>query len=727
MRVAVIFNKPEIKDFDVINIFGMQTKERYNPKTVEMVASALEKGGHNVRVIEGNMEVDDELQNFMPKSVSNEPPGMVFNMAYGIQGQSRYTHIPAMLEMLGIPYVGSNPAGHAIALDKVMSKIIFLRHDLPTPAFWVFSGPDDDYSDVKYPVIVKPKMEAVSFGLRIVDNEKDLKDAVEFILKEFQQQALAEEFIPGREFAVGLLGNGSTLKTLPIVEIDLDGDPNAIQTIEDKMQKPRDKICPAELPEEKAEEMRKLARDAFNSLNLYDFSRVDIRMDSEGKMYLLEINSMASLGMSGSYVFAAQKTGHTYTSLVNRMLDVAAIRYFGELPEKPEDSQGKKAGVSEPLHIRVRSYLRSQLKTIESYLEWMVSINSYFQNLESVNTLGNWVSNRFQHIGFQSQVYPQSEVGNMLYFSNHNDEQNDILLIGHLDSIHDYQDFVPFYEERGRIYGSDVAESKGGLAVILAALQALRFARVLKRIRCGVLLTTDSSLGGKFSKKLIAEIAENSKYVVNTKYGDLNGGIVASCSGTRQYQIEVTNIKSSKARSSADVIAGVCQKVLLWQKLSSEEKGFQVTVNSIDAKTSHGRASDHATITLIARFEEKSRSAELDEHIRRIAERSINAKLQVQVKRGPRLLPVANTEKNVRFFEDVKTLARRLEIRIEPVHRFSSSDICFVPETVPVLDGFGPIGGDTNTLNEYVLRDSLIDRSALLALTVYHCGKRDTI
>ena len=141
MKIAVIFNKEEIKDSDVINRFGMPTKERYPQNTIEMGASALESGGHNVRVIEGNMHVINELQNFMPKVVGGKRPGMIFNMAYSIQGQSRYTHIPAMLEMLGVPYVGSSPGAHAIALDKVMSKIVFLRHQLPTPPFGIFSSP----------------------------------------------------------------------------------------------------------------------------------------------------------------------------------------------------------------------------------------------------------------------------------------------------------------------------------------------------------------------------------------------------------------------------------------------------------------------------------------------------------------------------------------------------------------------------------------------------------
>ena len=158
MKVAIIYNRDMT---GVINRFGMQNKEIYNPKTVKKVADALEKGGHNVRIAEGNMYIIDKLKEFMPSVIEGERMGMVFNMAYGIQGESRYTHLPAMLEMLGIPYVGSGPEGHSIALDKVITKIIMQKHSIPTPDFWVYSTGDEDMGDVRYPIIIKPKMEAV--------------------------------------------------------------------------------------------------------------------------------------------------------------------------------------------------------------------------------------------------------------------------------------------------------------------------------------------------------------------------------------------------------------------------------------------------------------------------------------------------------------------------------------------------------------------------------------
>lgn len=114
MKVALIYNESKIDPNDVIDVFGMPTKEHYSPKAIERVARALEKGGHGVKVIEGDIHLGDELREFMPKVIAGDRPGMVFNMAYGIQGQNRYTHVPAMLEMMGVPYVGSGPAAHAI-------------------------------------------------------------------------------------------------------------------------------------------------------------------------------------------------------------------------------------------------------------------------------------------------------------------------------------------------------------------------------------------------------------------------------------------------------------------------------------------------------------------------------------------------------------------------------------------------------------------------------------
>ena len=719
MKVAVIYNKKQAEISDVINIFGQQTKEKYNPKTVELVTSALEKGGHNVKKIEGNIDVAEALRDFMPRVVAGERPGMVFNMAYGIQGQSRYTHIPAMLEMLGVPYVGSGPQAHAVALDKVMSKILFQQHELPTPQFWVFSSPEEKMDNVVYPVIVKPKMEAVSMGLKIVDNERDLREAVADVIETFQQPALVEVFISGKEFAVGVLGNGADQEVLPIVEFDLKGDPNAIQTKSDKMNKPLGKICPAELPENVAKEMRRLAQGAFYSLGIYDFARVDLRMDQEGKIYILELNSMASLGRTGSYVYAADAAGYNYDSLVNRMLDVGAVRYFGEtyshFQDREEEAAAKK---SQPLRVRIRSYLRGNLTIMEETLKKMVERNTHVHNIEGVNDLGAFISSQLEQIGFSKQVFPQVEVGNCLYFVNHKTEQNDILLWNHLDNRSTYQEYVSFHGERGRFLGSGVAESKGGLTIMMAALRALRFVRKLRKVKCGILLTTDYSLGGSLSGKLIEQLARRSRYAVGLKWGEAHGGIVTSCFGRASYQIELSNVKTGPAADIPNVITTLSKKIIAIQKLASPDEGIEIIPTSMEAHTSIGRTPDYAIVSIGLQFRDKSQGERLVAEIQQMARRKLGGNLKVRIKKHFYRPPVQESKVIRKFFKGVKELADLLEVRVKPFNRVISSDICYVPEEIPVLDGLGPVGGSTRTPNEYIFQDSLVDRAALLAMII---------
>ncbi|MGB2954625.1 MAG: M20/M25/M40 family metallo-hydrolase, partial [Anaerolineales bacterium] len=530
--------------------------------------------------------------------------------------------------------------------------------------------------------------------------------------------AMAEEFIAGREFAVAILGNGTSLETLPIIEIDLGGDPNAIQTVDDKMKHPRAKICPANIPQAAADQLHKLAINAFNALGLFDFSRVDFRMDSQGQFFILEINSMASLNPTGSFVHAGQAAGLSYTDLVNRILDIAAIRYFGQSYRVengiPVENETKRA---EPLHIRVRSYLRSHLSTTLDHLEKMISISSHVHDIAGVNDLGNWISNRFQQLGFHRHIFPQTEVGNIFYFSNHPEsEQNDILLLSHLDTIHDHQKFVPFRGERGLVYGSGVTESKGGIAVILAALKALRYARVLKLVRCGVLLTPDDNLHGRLSNNMLLRYASDSKYVLGVKYGDLNGGVVTSCSGTQQYQIDLKQTTRDKPRDIRDVVTSISRKAIAWEKLSSAQAGVKITIDSLKAER------NHASVQLTASYFQRDQITELDQQIRKIAAKETSKNFLVRIRVIGSRSPVSDNTLNRSFFEKIQKLARLLELKIEPIHRSFSSDICCTPENVPVLGGLGPIGNGSGFPDEYILRDSLIDRSALLALIINNCG-----
>jgi D-alanine-D-alanine ligase len=722
MRVALLYNEKEIDPNDVINVFGMATKEHYSKKAVDRVATALEKGGHIVKIIEGDMHVSDEIREFMPKVVSGEVPGMVFNMAYGIQGQNRYTHVPAMMEMLGIPYFGSGPEAHAIVQDKVMTKIVLQRFNLPTPGFWVFRTAEDKFDDIQFPVIVKPKLESTSMGMEVVYNWDDLRPAVQKQIEKYSQDILVEQFIPGREFAIGVIGNGGNIETLPIVELDLKGDPNKIQTKDDKMKTPLEKICPAPLSKEQETELNNLCKESYRKLGLYDYARVDLRMDTKGKFFILELNSMASLGLGGSFFYAAKTAGYTYDSFINKLLDVATMRYFGE-----HSAQLKKLeeyDAAKPLRTIVRTYIRSRFHSIKETLQDFVGYNTHVYNTNNVNTLGTIIGKRLKHLGFVESIYNQFDTGDFRYYTNHGDEKNDVLVVSHLDTHYGPRDFVPFTEDDDRIYGSGIAESKGGIAIMLGALHSLRFARRLKKVKCGILLTTDDSLGGKYSKKLVEDFSKKSNFVIGLKSASIGGGIITSCYGRTDYTVRFST-KKSGLRDLHGIIPVLGKKILLLEKLTLDEKNYRVRTTSIQAEGSHGSTPDYATLALVTSYNNSKSGADIDTKIKKLMTKNEEgmSKLSVEITKGQTRTPVEESKEDSKFYELVEQEAKKLEIKIKRHQQIVSSDISNVPDDVPSLDGFGPMGHSYRTPNEYILHDSIMDRTALLALVIYKCSK----
>lgn len=338
MKIAVVWNH----DLSgVINTFGQPCPEKYGSATVRNVAQALREAEHDVLLCEGDKRLLATLEAFMPASRDGRPTGLVFNMAYGIQGECRYTHIPAMLELAGVPYTGSSPLGHAVALDKVITKHLIRAAGVPTPAFQVMRTGHEDPAGLRFPVVVKPRHESTSFGLDLVYDRERLVSAVEKIVATYQQEALVEEYIEGRELCVALLGN-QKMEILPLVEHDFGERKVRIVTWEDKTHRSAaepEKICPPVVTASLADKLRSIAVATFHACRCRDFARVDIRVDAAGNPFVLEINSMAALGASSSFVLAARTAGLDYGALVNRIVQTALTRY-GKIMDGSADGVG---------------------------------------------------------------------------------------------------------------------------------------------------------------------------------------------------------------------------------------------------------------------------------------------------------------------------------------------------------------------------------------------------
>ncbi len=321
MRIIIIYNKNLDK---VISKLGPQNSEIYRESTIQKIENVFLNKDFDVRTIDGNLDMFEYLREIQAEE---DRIPFVFNLAYGIQGENRYSHIPSILEMLGLPYLGSGPLGHTLALDKITCKIIMQGHSIPTPDFWEYNSSENINTVIHFPAIVKPAMGADSEGLTVVENQNTLKKAVSSMLDEFSQTIFAEKFISGREFGLALLGNGNNVECLPLVEINLDENPDAVYSNEFKRQA-KDKVVPADVPAETLKFMHEKAKQLFPLLRLRDYARIDIRMDAEGKFYFLEVNSMASLGPTGSFMAAAQAAGYSYDDMIIKLFEVAINKYF---------------------------------------------------------------------------------------------------------------------------------------------------------------------------------------------------------------------------------------------------------------------------------------------------------------------------------------------------------------------------------------------------------------
>lgn len=329
MKIAIVHNSG--RD-GVIHQFRKPCPEKYGARTIRRVIEALQQDGHEVALLEGDISLLAELKRFVPASpIDGQPSGLVLNLAYGIQGESRYTHVPAMLELAGVPYTGSAPLGHAVALDKAVAKELMRAAGVPTPKFALMEDPCASAPDLRFPLIVKPRHESTSYGLRLVHDRAELAAAVAAVVERYGQAALVEEYIEGREVCVGLLGN-EQLEVLPPVELSFEDRELRLMTRDDKFHRRLDepkKLCPAPLPPHIVGMLEDIARRTFRACHARDYARVDIRIDERNHPQVLELNSMASLGGGGSYVHAAQVAGYSFGQLVNRIVDVAHERYFG--------------------------------------------------------------------------------------------------------------------------------------------------------------------------------------------------------------------------------------------------------------------------------------------------------------------------------------------------------------------------------------------------------------
>ncbi len=317
-------------------------------ETVEALMQSIRLGGHNVVFHEGDVTLVDTLR--------AERPDICFNICEGHWGDSREAQVPAILEMLRIPYTGSKLLSLSLALDKSMTKRILSWHELPTPTWQTIERVGEPLDeDLKFPLFVKPSREGTGMGVTahsICHNESELWQQAAIIHEKYKQPALVEQFIEGREITVGMVGNlvGPVarriphdeddprvmfgLHFLPPLEIDLTGfkEEGGIYSNRLKSEIPEqlNYLCPAPLTSDQVSQLNWLAAAVFRVTDCLDVGRVDFRLNKhEGdKPYILEINPLPGINPEISDLcIEARAVGIGHAALVNMILDAAIKRY----------------------------------------------------------------------------------------------------------------------------------------------------------------------------------------------------------------------------------------------------------------------------------------------------------------------------------------------------------------------------------------------------------------
>ncbi len=313
-------------------------------ETIDSIRAALETDGHQTCFI----QADENL----PFALKEEQPDICFNIAEGLGGDAREAQVPALLEMFGIPYTGSRVLTNGISLDKTLTKRIWRDRRLPVAPFQEFTIGDEPLRpELKFPLFVKPAREGTGMGVdtkAIVKNEKELRERAMYIINTYQQPALVETFLPGREFTVGIMGRVDAklysrhpewyekdgFHRFPVLE--LDSSRSVTPNVYSQASKAKDVgeegapdyVCPADIDPELDRKLKHFALRAHQLLYALDISRTDIRLDEEGNPRLLEINTLPGLTPDYSDLcLQAKAEGIRYEDLILDILYLGASRW----------------------------------------------------------------------------------------------------------------------------------------------------------------------------------------------------------------------------------------------------------------------------------------------------------------------------------------------------------------------------------------------------------------
>jgi D-alanine-D-alanine ligase len=320
----------------------LHTQEALEPPVdpvIEQVSGALESLGHETSTLAVGSTVAP-----LVSALESTAPDLVFNLCESFGGRSALeSSVAGLLNLLGLRYTGSSPAGLLLAGDKALTKQMLSFHGIPTPEFAsMYRGALDWSGDLQFPLIVKPPQEDASLGITsksVVHDVKELLQRMDELQSTYQSPILVERYIEGREFYVGVLGNATPV-ALPLIEMDFTGFPEGRPRIaswdakwgEDGGGSGEEyagtrSVLATDVPEELVTLAQETAVNAYRALRLRDYARIDLRVAEDGMVHVIEVNPNCYLEREAEFSRAAAESGLEYGALIERIAELATARY----------------------------------------------------------------------------------------------------------------------------------------------------------------------------------------------------------------------------------------------------------------------------------------------------------------------------------------------------------------------------------------------------------------
>ncbi|MFH1046629.1 MAG: ATP-grasp domain-containing protein [Candidatus Omnitrophota bacterium] len=322
IKIAVLYRKTTETD----KKYPYDYMGRGTSRHVQRVHNILQAKGYASSIVELDMDSYERLK--------NENYDLVFNLCDdGFRDDPLLeAHIPALLDILAVPYTGSGVLTLATCVNKARTKEVLAYHRIMTPAFQLFYRDDEPLNpELQFPLIVKPNHEDASIGIRresVVKDDNELRQQIYVVHSNYQQPALVEQFINGREVYVGILGAWENLTILPLTEVMFDQNLKQdarICTYESKWMAQSEQYknttvqCPALLDKELQEKVVAIAKEAYKIFYCRDYSRIDFRIDEKGQPFILEINPNPDISEDAGVARMAKAAGINYEELVERI------------------------------------------------------------------------------------------------------------------------------------------------------------------------------------------------------------------------------------------------------------------------------------------------------------------------------------------------------------------------------------------------------------------------